>query len=271
MSDEIHMESAWRHRDQTAREVWHGKSPDEAMMEAEEWEGDDAEPVDEARLMERLMVYLFSGEELARWENVALRAWAVLVSFAPHVVARRSREELGSLQAGQGVNREDCLRGLLGIYGVNAPGREAMVKLLLFIFPGEGRRWLLRGTQRAYLLARAYQPGLVSEWYEDPRSPDAERRWKEVTFERLAEIFDGQPLLTDTERDRARSRWSARADVVLRRPIESAGGCSGVHFSKSATSREKMRASARGNKNRQGGNAGVLAQPTKTSTNENHV
>ncbi len=68
----------------------------------------------------------------------------------------------------------------------------------------------------------------------------------------MARVFEGEELLTEKSRNRARSRWSARAQEVLRKPLEAAGVAGGVSFSKSATARGLMSRSAQGNRNRAG-------------------
>jgi len=115
--------------------------------------------------------------------------------------------------------------------------REAMAKILAFFYPPKRHR-LYMGTRRVYLIARGFLPELVKV------------DGQEMTFERMAEILEGEVLRTKKDRGRARSRWSARVQTVLRKPIEAAGGTARVQFSKSGTARGKMARSAKGNGNR---------------------
>ena len=241
MSDEIHMESAWRHRDMTLREQWHGPQPDEALMAAEDLTGYLDLPARVA-LMDRLMVYLFASGALECWESVALRAHAVMVHCAPHLLVGRSRGEIPRLVVTVG-SRESAegLRAATELVRSEKKGAAVLARLIDFIFPGTGRQWLFRGTQRAYLLARTWQPWLVSQ------------DGKELSYEDLARIFEGDALATPKARNKARSRWSARAQEVLRKPIEQAGGTVRLQFGKSAGARAKMQQSAKGNQNRLGG------------------
>jgi len=245
MSDEMHMESAWRHRDMTAIEQWHGPQPDEALMEAEDLSGGVGFPA-RVEMMDRLNVYLFADGRLGEWEFVAARGYDLMVNFAPSLLVGRGRQEMARLlwvrreQRGEALGEfMEFLRGIPG-------GAVILARLLGFIFPGTGSRWLFRGTQRAYIMARAWQPWLVTQ------------EGRELSYEDLAEVFEGQELTTPKARNRARSRWSARVQEVLRKPIEAAGGTVRLQFSKSAGAREQMAASARGNQNRKT-NAGVLA------------
>lgn len=247
MSDEIHMESAWRHRDMTAVEQWHGPQPDEALMAAEDLTGGLGLPARVA-MMDRLMVYLFADEDPSRWEYVALRAHALMVHCAPHLLVCRGTRELNGLLRARGGQRCEGLADSTRLARTERNGADTLARLLEFMFPGTGSRWLFRGAQRAYILARAWQPWLVS------------RDGKELSYEDLAEVFEGEvlswpegqkvPAWLILKRNRARSRWSARVQEVLRKPIEAAGGKVRVQFSKSAGARGKMAASAKGNRNR---------------------
>jgi hypothetical protein len=108
-----------------------------------------------------------------------------------------------------------------------------------------------------YLIARNYQPGLVTRW--DGR---------ELSYERLAAVFGEIPLAPAGEsavgwlppgwgrerwaiaRDRARSRWSARAQQLIVRPIERAHGSAPAMFGKGAAVKRKYQQAAMGNQNR---------------------
>lgn len=275
MSDEIHMESAWRHRDMTAIEQWHGQqpdidlmmkeendqrswedwmggkladycersglrsahsySPDEALMEAE---GMQNGPPDRVVIMEVLFIYLFGSGNLSVWENVAARAHAMMKLWAPHLLVGRNQKEMEWIMKAVDFRSIEPLGTNTKLWRLWTDGDGVMKKLLGFIFPGVGSRWLFRGTQRAYILARAWQPWLVTV------------EGRELSYEDLAEVFEGQELTTTKARNRARSRWSARVQEVLRKPIEAAGGTVRLQFSKSAGARGRMAESAKGNGNR---------------------
>lgn len=109
-----------------------------------------------------------------------------------------------------------------------------------------------------YLLARHYMPFLIEG--------DLGRR---VDFERIAGVMEEIPLAPNSKDHswippgmdaaewrkmcgNARSRWSARAQVLLARPIQQATGRPGPSLfgEKSATVREKYRLAALGNQHR---------------------
>ncbi|MCV5968447.1 hypothetical protein, partial [Lactococcus petauri] len=53
-------------------------------------------------------------------------------------------------------------------------------------------------------------------------------------------------------RGRARARWCALKSRLIEAPVRATGKRIDVHFSKSATTREKYRAAQMGNQNRKG-------------------
>ena len=108
------------------------------------------------------------------------------------------------------------------------------------MFPDNQKEWLKEGCRRLYLVARAYQPDLVRVG------------GKLAGYEEFAEVFgefNGHEP-TRKDRDRARSRWSARAQNVLRIPIQQAGARVPALFGKSSSVRGKYQQAARGNQNR---------------------
>lgn len=240
MSDEVHMESAWRHRDMTAGAQWHGPQPDEAMMAAEEGEAVVYRtPGEWYWLLEALLVYLFANNNARQWQGVAVRAAFVIRRCAIWMLKdERTTAELDRLKS-----EVTCW----DTFGINdflvlcsdEDFREALARVLEFFYPARNNRLFL-GTKRVYLVARGFCPGLVKV------------DGKELTYEQMAAIFEGDALATPQARNRARSRWSARVQEVLRKPIEASGGTARLQFSKSATAREKMAGSARGNLNRRG-------------------
>jgi hypothetical protein len=241
MSDEAHMESAWRHRDRTALEQWHGAQPDEALMAAEDGDLEaDFADADYYWLLEALCVYLFANNNARAWQGVAVRALFVIRRCAIWLLADESTTaELKRL------NSQVVEWDMFGVEDFmrlceDDNYREALAKILKFLYPPRKNR-LYRGTMRVYLVALAYLPHLVRV--------DGEK----LTYEQLAMIFEGVPLESRVARSRARSRWSARVQEVLRKPIEQAGGTVRLQFGKSAVARAKMQQSAKGNQNRRGG------------------
>jgi hypothetical protein len=217
---------------------WGGLRPDEELERKEEME-DSGGMMERAWIQEDLLVYLFADGYADRWQDVALRALAVMRRYCPALLVGRRFYELdglkqrGALQASFPLERFDEItaceeRGVL------------LSGLLGYLFPGGGR-WLKKGTMRVYLLARTFQPLLLRSHGSDPG------------YERLEEIFEGRKLTTRKERDRARSRWSARAQKLIRHPVEANGGRIAMQFGKSATARERYAAAAMGNENRKKG------------------
>ncbi len=214
---------------------WGGLRPDEALEMKEEASAEDA-GMQRAWIQEDLLVYLFADGYADRWQDVALRALAVMRRYCPALLVGRRFYELdglkqrGGLQAAFPMERFDEMTA--------CDEREALLcGLLGYLFP-TGSRWLKKGTMRVYLLARTFQPLLLRSHGSDPG------------YERLEEIFEGRKLRTRKERDRARSRWSARAQKLIRHPVEANGGRIALQFGKSATARARCAAAAKGNGNR---------------------
>lgn len=215
--------------------AWQGLAPDRDLEQREEREHGSYR---RAWIQEDLLVYLFADGNVARWEDVALRAVAVMRRFAPGLLPGRKFHELDGLRERSGLQAAFSMEKFDELTACEE--RQRLLETLLgYLFP-PGSRWLKRGTRRVYLLARTFQPLLLRRYGE------------ELCYEKLEEIFEGKPLLTEIERDRARSRWSARAQKLIRKPIEANGGRIHLQFGKSATARAKSSASAKGNKNRRG-------------------
>lgn len=215
--------------------AWYGLTPDMEMEMREEGETVDFR---RAWIQEDLLVYLFADGDAARWQDVALRAVAVMRRYCPALLAGRAFRELdalrknGGMQAVFPMDKFDAL--------TDCDEREALLRGLLgYLFPN-GKRWIKRGTMRVYLLARTFQPLLLRTHGSDPG------------YEQMEEIFGGRKLTTRKERDRARSRWSARAQKLIRQPVEANGGRIAMQFGRSATARERYAQAAKGNGNRKG-------------------
>lgn len=266
LSDEQQMESAWRRRDPTAAEPWHGRAPDELAMEREESRLFPDVMGERDAQLKGLMVYLFGDGEPERWERVALRAYAVVRHLVPWVAGTVVQDGLevevrglrkrvrgyglkvggdsrGAGRPGNGPGQDapatGAGSGLADFLSTAGAEVEVLSRLMGYLYPPVRNRRLERGTRRVYLLARVYQPWLVTAG-----------EGGEMTYEDLARIFEGDGLATKQARAAARSRWSARAQEVVRKTIEQAGGVGTC--GKSATARRKMSESARGNSNRRG-------------------
>ena len=87
MSDEAHIESAFRHGDPAAILPWHGMTPDEEMIWKEQGEPEGEE--NRAWLMELCLVYLFADGRPEAYELVARRVYAVAKCFFPHLLLTR--------------------------------------------------------------------------------------------------------------------------------------------------------------------------------------
>jgi len=252
--EELSLELCARHRGlDTSSANWQIPDPRECAMIAEEGMTADEERTEALNLF---MAYCFADAEPGEWRLVACRAHASIATLWPHVIAQRSQHEMLEMREGarpvHGFPLGDLVRRFEAMDVM-----EEFDKVVDFFFP-DCRTWLLSGTQHLYLVARLYAPGLVT-------------RWKgELTFEQMAGVFGEIPLppegedretwtppgwsRTDwhTARDRARSRWSARAQNLITRKIESVGAARPQMFGKGATVAGKYRQAAMGNSNRRG-------------------
>jgi hypothetical protein len=238
MSDEARIEAAFRHADPSARLQWHAAAPDEEVMAREEAREDveGGGPPRRAWLQELLLVFLFADRDPRRWPNVALRGLAILRHILPDVLVGRDLGEVEELQRGARVRGGYGLEEFQELAG-EEDFRTMLEVMVKYFFP-DGREWLKNGCRRVYLIARQYQPHLVTV------------KGRVLSYEDFADIFSEGDMECEEARDRARSRWSARAQNVIRHPIEAAGGRGALLFGKSATARARCAESARGNSNR---------------------
>jgi hypothetical protein len=189
-----------------------------------------------AWIQEDLLCYLFADGDAERWQDVALRALAVMRRFCPALLVGRKFGEVDGLRKSGGGQAGFPMEKFAEL--TECEEREVLLTVLLgYLFPA-GKKWLKRGTMRVYMLARTFQPLLLRSHGIDPG------------YERLEEIFQGRVLATRKERDRARSRWSARVQKLIRQPVEANGGRIALQFGRSATARAKYTAAAMGNGNR---------------------
>lgn len=217
-------------------EAWQGLAPDEELARREG--GEEHAEFRRAWIQEDLLVYLFADGNVGRWEDVALRVVAVMRRFTPGLLVGRKFHELDGMRERSEIQSAFPLEKFAEL--TECDERERLLTGLLgYLYPA-GTRWLKRGTRRVYLLARTFQPMLLR------------RHGRELSYERLEEIFEGVRLTTEKDRDRARSRWSARVQNLIRRPVEENGGRIALQFGKSATVRMKYAQAAKGNGNRKG-------------------
>lgn len=232
---------------------WHGLDPREAACRAEE-----GEPEEDGRAaaQELVLVYCFAEARPEDWRAVAARAHALLRTLWPWMVARRSHHELLEVRGHEGVGLRFPMEEVAG--RLRADGMvESMGVVMGYYYP-DGREWLRDGTRNLYLVARMYQPGLVTQWGAD------------LTYERLAGVFGELPARPAgaaagwrpegwDEEDwaravqRAKSRWSARAQGLITRKMEEIGARRPAMFGKGAAAAESYRRAARGNTNRRRG------------------
>ena len=230
---------------------WEMPDPAECAMRAEDGFG---EAVERAEAMEVFLAYCFADAAPEEWPLVACRAHAAMAAMWPHVIAQRDQTEIRALRPTVRAVHGFPLAGLVERFE-ELEVMDDFARVVEFFFP-RVRNWLLAGTQHLYLVSRLYAPGLVTRWQG------------ELTFEAMAGVFGEIPLPPPdairetwmpegwtgeawrTARDRARSRWSARAQHLITRKIESAGAVRPQMFGKSATVAEKYRCAAMGNSNR---------------------
>lgn len=251
MSKENQVEwAAAHHVDLSADLQWHGLSPDEEAMLRED--GDDEvdsrtewQDHHRAAMQRLLLVYLFADKDAGCWENVGVRALAVMRYYLPATLNRRPQERLEGVRAAARTMTGFPLQDLVRLIAAHCE-EEMVEKVMDYFFPppkkDEVREdWLKEGCARVYLLARMYQGTLI------------EVEGEELTYEGMARIFDNDPLATARARNRARSRWSAKAQKLIRKPIEKAGGKARLTFGKSEAARVNYARAAMGNRNRAGG------------------
>ena len=227
------MQAALRHAEHTALLPWQATAPDESLMAKE----DGISPHSmRALLVEALFTYLFADSGGRQWEKVAVRVLVLMREFLPGLLVGRDMAEVAALK--RAVMDSERYHFTEFVELARYEGwRHALEGVLGYLFPAR-RGWLFKGTRRTYLLARAFQPWLVKV------------DGKELTYEEMAEIFEGAAMHGHKARARARSRWSARVQALLRKPIEQSGGVVRLQFGKSSTAREAMTRSAQGNHNR---------------------
>jgi hypothetical protein len=202
---------------------------------------------------EMVLCYCFADTRPEDWRTVAARAHALMRTLWPAMIARRSHHELLEVR-----EHERPLRSFpLGEFARRLAEEEmveTMGTVMEYYFP-DGRQWLRDGTRNLYLVARLYQPGLVTPWKAD------------LTYEEMAGVFEELPArplgeghewipkgwtANEWERAaaRARARWSARANGLITRKLAEIGARKPAMYGKGPKASAAYRAAAMGNANR---------------------
>lgn len=245
------------HLDPAARQQWGAGDalrPDEAVMALEDEEL-DAGQEGMTWLLETILVFLLADFQPERPGLVAARGAFLFRKVLPGMLGRagtRPVEELvGVMESGVGGMTCSFALGEVWERIEGSPRLRERVRLMMgHLYPGSGPGWLMQGTRRVYVMARCFNPGLVSRRETGLRglSRDGRRVLPEVemSWEEMARAFGEGNLKA------ARARWSALAKRVVVVPIEASGQVVQLQFGRSAATREKYREGARGNSNRRG-------------------
>jgi len=131
--------------------AWQGLAPDRDLEQREEGE---QESYRRAWIQEDLLVYLFADGNVERWEDVALRAVAVMRRFTPGLLPGRKFAELDGMRERSALQAKFTMEKFTEL--TDCEEREKLLETLLgYLYP-PGSRWLKRGTRPLYLLARTF-------------------------------------------------------------------------------------------------------------------
>lgn len=246
MSDPQKLEFSVRHIDPSALQSWAvcQPTPAEELMRKEEPE---EEPLSFAGMFRLVLVFCFSDAQAGGWQLPVARALAIVREFFP------SESWLRGALPPQGAPGRPCF-GLDKFDELMREERAAgayLQRVMRYLLPNSSEGGLMDAGKRLFLLAKAWLP---REMGEVQLSRD-KVRWvvHEMSYEDLAVVFGEMPADADTKtRGRARARWCALKSRLIEAPVRKAGERIDVHFSKSATTREKYRAAQMGNQNRKG-------------------
>ena len=198
MSDEAHIEAARRHAERPSVLPWAALAPDEQLMQLEE--AGARPPAERADVWERVLVSLFADGEPERWENVALRALALIRHCVPSLLVDRKLDEAERVKARAGTRQSYQMTEFLEACEDEA-FRDMLRAILDFLFP-DGPEWIREGCKRLYLVARSYQPWLVEIW---------KTRRETVYLHEVHEVSEGRGGLRRRRVSRCRRGSSARA------------------------------------------------------------
>ena len=230
----------------------HAASPLEILCEQEDKEAGEDRNIfaDLADFQCRFLAYLFAGGRVEDWRAVARRLLCFSAAAYP-AIYMPYLADLDDYPIGEAPAMPFPLRGLLADL---APVKIPFLHVLTaYTRPpekntGGSSRWITAATARLYLLARHHHPFLLGPG--------------NLPYEELARIFGEVPAQQPAEMtaaayrkmlDRARSRWSIRAQELLARPLERVGAHAEALFrEKTFGHREACRRAARGNSHRRG-------------------
>jgi len=213
----------------------------------------EGEEVSFAGMFRLVLVYCFSDAAAGGWELPVFRALAIVRNFFYGEF---------SAYAGKALRyREVFARPVFGLdefarlMAEEACAARYLRQVMRYVLPKQqGKDLNVELGKRLFLLAKAWLPLGVS----DEQLSRDKVRWvaHEMGYEDLAVVFGEMPAeASDKERGRARARWCALKDRLIEKPVREAGERIDLHFSKSASVRERYRAAQMGNSNRKGKSA----------------
>lgn len=225
----------------------HVPTPFEEIVAKEETEDAAADVFEDLVDFQRaLLSYLFTDGRAEDWRHAGRRLIAFMLVAYPADLLRRQTGDLDGFELGPPPRDFFPLSDLLDRFPsqVKEPYGRVLRK---YISLQLSRGWLRKAIGNFYLLARQYASWLLTE--------DTDFSYEKISAA-CGEIPSGNQASNEDlarMRDRARSRWSARARALLVAPIESVGSQAPANFmSKPASHREACRRSAMGNTNRHG-------------------
>jgi hypothetical protein len=202
--------------------------PDELVMMAEEIDTDSSEEWGVGEVFRRVLCFVFYDarcSERLGWDYAAAALEVLYREFCPCFLltcgAERSSRRKGlGLVSGSGRGVDEMVRE------VPADLLESVLSRMARSL--EGDLWLVELTRRFYAVAKLLDEDLIGG----------------ISLARMGDVFG------ESNQAAARARWSARVHQVLRE-VGGPAACT-VHgrYMKSDSARQKMSASALGNRNR---------------------
>jgi hypothetical protein len=246
MSDPHKLEFSLRHIDQAAVQSWaisQATPAEELMRKGEE----NSEPPGFAWVFRLVLVYCFSDAQGGGWELPFWRAMRIQRSFFPWDMQGKHQLARKEMCLGQPVFSLHEFERLME----DDEDSAALRKVMRYLLAGGKVGWDKEAAKRLFLMAKAWLPQVMC----DEQLSRDKVRWvlQEMSYEDLAVVFGEMPADADAKtRGRARARWCALKSRLIEAPVRATGKRIDVHFSKSATTREKYRAAQMGNQNRKG-------------------
>lgn len=217
----------------------------EELMAREEPE---EEPVSFSGMFRLVLVFCFSDAQAGGWELPFWRAMRIQREFFPWDMQGKAPLATKEMMSRQPVFSMHEFQRLME---EEAVAEVYLRKVMSYLLAGGKPGWEREAGKRLFLLAKAWLP---QEMSEVQLSRD-KVRWvvHEMSYEDLAVVFGEMPATADAKtRGRARARWCALKSRLIEQPVRKAGERIEVHFSKSASTREKYRLAQMGNQNRKG-------------------